>query len=105
MTNRPGTVGGGRGTISVNNSRGGGSRRFLRPDFDPEVVPHRDERADPRPLCVGTDPLGGADQGAAPGAIKHHVSNALVKSFVIYLHLDKADDMELLDGLVMLRAR
>lgn len=27
-------------------SRGGGSRRYLPPDFDPEVVPHNGERAD-----------------------------------------------------------
>ncbi|MEJ6004773.1 protein kinase [Paucibacter sp. AS339] len=27
-------------------SRGGGSRRYLPPDFDPEVIPHNNERAD-----------------------------------------------------------
>jgi len=27
-------------------SRGGGSRRYLPPDFDPEVIPHNGERAD-----------------------------------------------------------
>lgn len=29
-----------------NESRGGGSRRYLPPDFDPEVIPHNGERAD-----------------------------------------------------------
>ncbi|WP_338585924.1 protein kinase [Pseudomonas sp. MAG733B] len=28
------------------DSRGGGSRRYLPPDFDPEVIPHNGERAD-----------------------------------------------------------
>lgn len=32
--------------VGDKDSRGGGSRRYLPPDFDPEVVPHNGERAD-----------------------------------------------------------
>lgn len=32
--------------VDDKESRGGGSRRYLPPDFDPEVIPHNGERAD-----------------------------------------------------------